>query len=320
MRSVEPWHQTPWDWRAAAQFICGGTGAGLLLFTALAAWVDPAWLGRTGLAATGFFCLGLLSVWIKLGRRWRALFVFFNPRTSWMTREAMLAGPLIGLALIAVFFQSPPLATAAAAVGLGFLYAQARMLKEARGVPAWREPRMLPLIYFTGLAEGASLMMAATALFGSPGEWLPIALALLLVARLSLWMIYRRTLSAPGAAPVATVEVLDRAHANLVALHALPLVTLLLSWIVPGVDGAVALFAGISGLLGGWHLKFTLIARAAFNQGFALVRTPARSPGYAGPGVKPGWTTEERATHFQPSPLRYEGTSASHVGEVVPEG
>jgi phenylacetyl-CoA:acceptor oxidoreductase subunit 2 len=36
-------------------------------------------------------------------------------------------------------------------------------------------------------------------------------------------------------------------------------------------------------------LKFVLITRAGYNQGFALKHTPVRGVGIAGPPVKPGW-------------------------------
>ena len=42
---VEPWHQKHWDWKAAANFLCGGAGAGLLCATTaagLAGTPDPA--------------------------------------------------------------------------------------------------------------------------------------------------------------------------------------------------------------------------------------------------------------------------------------
>ena len=37
-------------------------------------------------------------------------------------------------------------------------------------------------------------------------------------------------------------------------------------------------------------LKFILVTRAGFNQGFALNHTPVRGSGIAGPAVKPGWS------------------------------
>jgi len=34
---ITPWHQNNWDWRAAGNFIGGGSGTGLLFFATLAA-------------------------------------------------------------------------------------------------------------------------------------------------------------------------------------------------------------------------------------------------------------------------------------------
>jgi len=53
---------------------------------------------------------------------------------------------------------------------------------------------------------------------------------------------------------------------------------------------AATLIATILTLLGGWYLKATLITRAAYDQGFAIEHSPARTPGYAGSGAKPGWS------------------------------
>ena len=85
-----PWQQTSWDWRAAGNFIGGGAGCGLLLFATLA---DAQGVLRQGLLVLALLLvsLGLLCVWAEIGRPWRALNVLFHPRTSWMTREALLA-------------------------------------------------------------------------------------------------------------------------------------------------------------------------------------------------------------------------------------
>ncbi len=56
-------------------------------------------------------------------------------------------------------------------------------------------------------------------------------------------------------------------------------------------SAAPILFAG-AGLISaavGVSLKFMLVTRASYNQGFALTHTPVRGSGTAGPGVKPGW-------------------------------
>jgi phenylacetyl-CoA:acceptor oxidoreductase subunit 2 len=41
----------------------------------------------------------------------------------------------------------------------------------------------------------------------------------------------------------------------------------------------------------GAALKFFVVTRAGYNQGFALAHTPVRGAGIAGPAVKPGWST-----------------------------
>jgi phenylacetyl-CoA:acceptor oxidoreductase subunit 2 len=49
--------------------------------------------------------------------------------------------------------------------------------------------------------------------------------------------------------------------------------------------------AGICICFAGSAMKFILVTRAGYNQGFALTHTPVRGSGFAGPAVKPGWST-----------------------------
>jgi phenylacetyl-CoA:acceptor oxidoreductase 26-kDa subunit len=286
---AEPSHQKPWDWRAGIQFICGGTGTGLLFFTAVAALFEPAWLLPAGLPALLIIGTGLFSVWIKLGRRWRFFLVILNPRTSWMAREAWLSAPLLGLLLLALLWGSPTLALVAALFGLAFLYAQARILQTARGIPVWREPLIVPLIVLTGLVEGGALLLVATVVF-IPIYWLIPALLLLTSLRLVAWLSYRHKLTRPGAAPLASIDVLNGIRPAVTwGGHALPVALLLIALLFPATALPAGAIAAIAAAAGGWYLKFTLITRAAYNQGAALSRTPARTPGHAGLGTRPGW-------------------------------
>lgn len=288
---VEPQHQTLWDWRAAVQFSCGGAGTGLLFFTALAALSEPAWLLRAGVPAMILIAIGLFSVWIKLGRRWRAVLVVLNPHTSWMSREALLSLPLALFGIAAILLVNPYLALVAAFCGLAFLYAQARILRAATGIPAWRERLIVPLIVLTGLSEGAALLLALTVFFATAVAWLPLVVLLLVAARLWAWHTYRSKLSRPAAAPLAAVAALELVNPALVfAGHVLPLLALLLAFLVPQAGAVAHVVAGAAVLFGGWYLKFTLMTRAAYTQGYAISHAPARTPGYSGPGARPGWS------------------------------
>ena len=103
--SIEPVQQRNWDWRAAGNFVGGGSGSGLLIIiavlTLLGARIDNLIVIAIFLIVTG---LGL--VWLEIGRPWRFLNVYRNPATSWMSRESWLASVLVPLALLASWFES----------------------------------------------------------------------------------------------------------------------------------------------------------------------------------------------------------------------
>ena len=276
----KPWLQTNWDWRAAGNFMAGGAGSGLLISSALlaapAAGSQPwalNWLVFTGLALVG---LGLLCVWLEIGRPLRALHVFFNPRTSWMTREAFVATLLFPAGLL-VFLGMNAWAWLLTLSALAFLYCQSRMLPAARGIPAWRPTLLAPLMFFTGLCEGCGVLLLL-GLFqfqiSAKATWV---LALLIMARFITWSLYRVAVEASVAAQARTA--LNRAGLGLLLVGTLaPLILLGLgAWLGEGASSNLAAaLAGAMAALAGAYFKFILITRASFNQGFALKQLPVR--------------------------------------------
>lgn len=271
-----PWQQSHWDWRAAGNFICGGAGAGLIVFTVLSGIPRPA-ATLLLLAGLGLVGLGLLCVWLEIGRPLRALNVFLNPRTSWMSREAMVSVVVFGLGLgllLGVDAWGVPLLLAA----LAFVYCQARIVQAARGIPAWREPLAAPLLIATGLAEGAGLFWLATAWQARGGALLAALFGALVLARWLLWRAWRRRIAA-SAAPIA-LGMIDRSGRGLQWLGgaaALALIALPATGLFAGAWAAWLLAAaGLLVAATGAQFKYTLITRASFNQGFALARLPVR--------------------------------------------
>ena len=249
-------------------------GGGLIVFTVLPARRGAA-LSRCcspGLALVGF---GLFCVSLELGRPLRALNVFRNPRTSWMAREAWTSALLVP-AVLATAAGVAGASWLALALALVFVGCQARLLQAAKGIPAWREPAVVPLVVFTGLTEGAGLFFVAAAWHGAATRPLLVAFGVLLLVRIVAWLDYRRRLAgtiAPGAKAA-----LDGAG---LVLHlggtALPLAARRRRGLRRG-DIAVAL-AGVAGLLAalsGAFVKLVLVTRAGFNQGFALPHLPVR--------------------------------------------
>ena len=275
-----PWVQRHWDLRAAANFVFGGIGSGVIVFASLAgARGTPAALALVaGLALVG---AGLFSVWLEIGRPVRAIRVFTNPRTSWMSREAYVAIALAAMALVAAWMHraEAPAATVAGAlaalVALAFVYCQGRMLNAAKGIPAWRSPATAGLIVTTSLAEGAGAWWLVAAAHAQGTRGALALLGVLLVARLLAWLAYRRTIAG---APRAAAALAPAGWALAVAGTLAPLVLLAVAatmsveaWVL-GLSAA----AGALALAGGAWFKIALILRGAYNQGFAVPHMPVR--------------------------------------------
>jgi phenylacetyl-CoA:acceptor oxidoreductase subunit 2 len=280
-----PRQQSNWDARAAANFICGGGGGGLLFATALASGrgedLRPLVVGALALVG-----IGLLAVWFEIGRPRRALNVYLNAATSWMTREAMMAPLLFASGAAAVLFNWPVAFWIAGMLGLVYIYCQARMLHANKGIPAWRHVSCIGMIVATDLAEGAGLLCVAALVW--PGlATFGILLAALLAVRWLAWRKYLASLR-NAAVPIATSQVLNALDVRFVWLgHAAPAVL----GLAAGLAGfpLLAVLAGVLAAAAGGWFKYTLVCRAAFTQGFALPRTPSRGDGEAGLGVQPGW-------------------------------
>lgn len=272
----EPWHQTNWDARAAGNFIGGGAGTGLIVFAAVSdsSGTALAALMLAGLALVG---IGLFCVLLELGRPLRALKVFRNPLTSWMGREAWTSTLLFPAGLAAAW-GVPGLAWVAAALALVFVYCQARLLQAAKGIPAWREPLLVPLLVTTGLVEGGGLFFASAPSHGAGTLWLFAGFGALVLIRVLVWLAYRRRLA--GAIARGAGKALDRAGRVLQiagTLVPLALIATIGLGIVSGPETAwVAAVAGLFAAAAGAFMKFTLITGAGFNQGFALTHLPVR--------------------------------------------
>ncbi|NOG59607.1 MAG: phenylacetyl-CoA:acceptor oxidoreductase [Proteobacteria bacterium] len=261
--------QTCWDWRAAGNFMFGGTGSALMLMIAIASYPDTPSL-PLGLVALAFIGLGLFMVWLEIGKPWRFLHVYFHPQTSWMTREASVAALLFPIAFVGVIFKIPLLITLAGLLGLLFLYCQARILLASKGIPSWRESTTLPLIISTGLVEGTSLLLLSYIFSDSIQGWAIYLLLVLLAVRGQSWIKYRQQLTT-AKAPKQTLSVLN--SINTLVLwpgNILPFILVGTCLLLSNFTNIFITIASVLAILSGWHMKFTIITRAAQQQGYSV--------------------------------------------------
>ena len=307
MKPIPANRQNNWDLRAAGNFSLGGTGSGLLTLLGLivlsggAAMLPSLEATFAGVPlvfdlyhlAAVMIGLGLLSVFLEINRQARFLNVFLGYRTSWMSREAIVAVAFMGVAGLKLFEATPALkllttagelALIASLLGVLFLYCQARILQAAKGVPAWRAPVMTWMLVFSGLFEGLGVLAVAMGLGGFmfPPDFAPVVPAagvVLAAVNWALWRTYRKHCA--EAVPVEALRVLAK-HSPAIQIggRILPLVLFAVVLALPiGSAPAVLALAGLAAVVGGWYWKAVVIWRACHFQNFHLKSVPMRGSG-----------------------------------------
>ena len=101
---------------------------------------------------------------------------------------------------------------------------------------------------------------------------------------------YRVALGSRGA-PTPVFDLLD-ARGFALGLAPQAAIAVLAAWAAVGLpwQGLALALAGLGAAVTGWLFKYALITRAAFNQGYAIERMPARGANDSAPGIRPGWT------------------------------
>ena len=184
-----------------------GAGYGLLVWLALFGLLGlvptERWLGFTGFAlAFTLVTGGLLASTAHLGRPERAWRAFSQWRTSWLSREGVMAvatyvpAGLLGIGWVFLetargFFALMALLTIVCALltlfATGMIYASLRTIRQ------WHQPLTAPIYIALGLASGAVLLNLLLALFGRPATgaaWL--AIVCLVVAAALKWLYWLR--------------------------------------------------------------------------------------------------------------------------------
>lgn len=222
-----------------------GAGYGLLFWAALAMLRGDArpWPLLLGIAiALGLVTAGLLSSMLHLGKPGRAWRAFSQWRTSWLSREGVLALltylPALGVAwallpgVVAAHPVAPPpwarpfeivAATALAACALATIACTAMIYASLKPIPAWRHRFVVPVYLLFALLCGGLLLAAIATLADRPaavGNGPAMVAIVLAVALGVLKLRYWRDLDAPlpatrGAAvglPQREVTVFERPH------------------------------------------------------------------------------------------------------------
>ena len=181
-----------------------GAGYGLLFLLAIlgALGLLPAerWFGLAGFAiALGLISGGLLSSTFHLGhpeRSWRA---FSQWRSSWLSREGVLAVftyvPSGLLAIGWIYFETTSsvwslMAWLTAFFSVATVYSTAMIYASLKTIPQWHNGLVPPVFLFLALATGAVLLNFLMLAFGIWQAWAAVIAIAALLAALALKLRY----------------------------------------------------------------------------------------------------------------------------------
>jgi phenylacetyl-CoA:acceptor oxidoreductase subunit 2 len=192
-----------------------------------------------------------------------------------MSREAWVSVVLFPAGLAAMLGLSGWL-WITAALALAFLYCQSRMLPAARGIPAWRSSWFSPLFLLTAGCEGLGIFLLLGLVHARVTSATLLVFVLLLALRMLVWRRYRNDVDASLATRARSA--LDLAGRRLLIVGSvLPCLLLAIALLLS--TPAALLLTAVAGACAAWagaNLKYALVTRASFNQGFALLKIPVR--------------------------------------------
>lgn len=201
--------------------VLSGIGFGLLV------WLGFGLRAPTGLAAFILFGLGyglsgagLIAAAFHLGHPERALKAFTQWRSSWLSREAVLASATLAVmaphAAASTFWDTPlpVFGWLGAGLALATILATAMIYAQIRAVPRWHHWSTPPVFLLAALAGGA-LLAGQTGL----ALWLMLALGLAMAAH---WLAGDRQFAAAGSTTgtatglggLGTVRMLEPPHSG----------------------------------------------------------------------------------------------------------
>ncbi len=196
-----------------------GLGFGLMAWLGMGAAKGEGWVAFAFAAlAMGLSGIGLLASLWHLGHPERFLKAFSQWRSSWLSREAVLAMAtfaVFGLYAAAWIFLGQrvlPLGIVASALALATVLATSMIYAQMKSVPRWRSPTT-PVVFLLAALAGGGLLAGAMETAG----WLLAALG---VAQVLDWMIgdgrFRRAGStretATGLGALGRVRLLEPPH------------------------------------------------------------------------------------------------------------
>lgn len=171
----------------------------------------------TMIIALGLITAGLLSSTLHLGHPERAWRAFSQWRTSWLSREGIMAvatyipALLFGMVWIFLPASTAVLGVVMAVCALGTLYTTAMIYRSLKPIHHWHNQHVVPCYLVLGPMTGAVWLLVLSQLFAQPIPFLsPICLVLLAAGLTAKWLYWSFVDSTSGPSSPASATGLGK--------------------------------------------------------------------------------------------------------------
>jgi hypothetical protein len=159
--------ESVWKWPAIVNMAVGPAAAGLFMFTVafigLYSNPHPEKLRLMLLAAPAIMLIGLGAVGMEIGKFRHIAHILSNAKTSWMSREVLVAAAFVLFAAAAAITteSSGWLLFAGSAAAGAFIFSQAMIVRKCLAIRLWGRPLVIVFFFSSALASGFALFIVA---------------------------------------------------------------------------------------------------------------------------------------------------------------
>jgi DMSO reductase anchor subunit len=194
MRIVEQTRQTIWGRAAVINFTLGSSAASFYIIAVATEWAYGGLEhGQTALTHTGIaialMSVGFLLLALESGNWYKSAYSLSNLRSSWMSREVLLAGMFFIFGIAGLVDPLYNLQIVAAAAAFLFMVTQAFIIFRARAILAWNVAPVPILMLLSGTSGGLGIFLVFH--HRSPADSIVLLTSIgILSLTLLVWVVY----------------------------------------------------------------------------------------------------------------------------------
>jgi formate-dependent nitrite reductase membrane component NrfD len=220
--------------------------------------------------------LGMICLWIEIGRREKVIKVFLKPENSWSSRGAIISIIFIISAIIYAISFNRVFGYIGLIFSILVAYYHGLLLLSSKGIPFWNIGTLPILLFINSLTGGGVIALALSWIY-SPNitEFLSKLIFIFVIANIVIIYTHLYIAFSYRRESKASVKLLMGnglfIFGSLIIGLFLPLGLLFISIIKGGMSYIILIFTGISFLIGVFSLRYSILSSGVYPQSESIL-------------------------------------------------